>query len=112
MTRWKPHWPQKQTILPPAPPHGSRQSAVPPASPSVLKPASGDALLTTQEAAQLMRLSGRTLERYRVDGGGPEYLKLGRGKRSRVYYLTSALREWVLKNKHTSTSEYRDRKPD
>ena len=33
-------------------------------------------LLTQREAAGLLRLSERTLERQRLQGGGPRYLKL------------------------------------
>ena len=35
-------------------------------------------LLTTEEAAKYLRLSPRTLERYRVTGEGPRFLKVGR----------------------------------
>ena len=36
-------------------------------------------LLTTEQAAKRLGLSPRTLERYRVSGEGPEFLKIGRG---------------------------------
>ncbi len=35
-------------------------------------------LLTTEEAARLLKLPKRTLEDWRVCGGGPQYIKLGR----------------------------------
>ena len=40
--------------------------------------------LTSVEAADLLRVSRRTLERMRIEGTGPRYLKVGPGKRSRV----------------------------
>ena len=35
-------------------------------------------LLDQREAAKLLRLSERTLERLRLQGGGPLYIKCGR----------------------------------
>ena len=58
-------------------------------------------LLNTEEAAACVRLSGRTLERYRVTGGGPVYLKLG----SRVFYKKSALDDWLELRRRRSTSD-------
>jgi Helix-turn-helix domain len=40
-------------------------------------------LLTQREAATLLRLSERTLERLRVTGAGPVYVKAGRSVRYR-----------------------------
>ena len=60
-----------------------------------------DPLLTTDEAARHVRLSPRTLERYRVTGEGPEYLKVGR----RVFYRLSALDEWLGGKWRRSTSD-------
>ena len=48
-------------------------------------------LLTTVEAAAHLRLSPRTLERYRVNGEGPKYLKLERT----VRYRRADLDEWL-----------------
>jgi hypothetical protein len=45
-------------------------------------------LMTNGEAAALLRLSPRTLEKYRVIGGGPPFRKLGR----RVFYTLTILR--------------------
>ncbi len=62
--------------------------------------------LTTHEAAQLLNLSSRTLERYRVTGGGPKFMKAGNGKRSRVLYKHTDIIEWLEGNSYQSTSEY------
>ena len=58
-------------------------------------------LLTTEEAARYLRLSPRTLERYRVTGEGPRFLKIGR----RVLYRQSDLDEWLKNKSRRSTSD-------
>jgi len=63
-------------------------------------------LLTTSEAASRLRLSPRTLERLRVSGEGPLYLKVGPGKRARVLYRQSDLESWLAQFCYGSTSEY------
>ena len=55
-------------------------------------------LLTTREAAELMKLSPRTLEMHRSKGGGPAYLKAG----GLVRYRLADLEAWL--SHHTSTS--------
>jgi len=65
-----------------------------------------DGYLTTTEAAAFLRLSPRTLERYRVEGGGPRFLKAGRGKRARVLYREEDLITWLESVSFTTTSEY------
>lgn len=63
-------------------------------------------LLTTIEVAGMLRISRRTLERMRVDGTGPRYLKVGPGKRSRVLYRQTDVVEWLGRFSYGSTSEY------
>ena len=62
--------------------------------------------LTTPEAAHFLRLSARTLERFRVEGTGPIYTKAGPGKRSRVLYHRDALIAWLTGAQHESTADY------
>lgn len=62
-------------------------------------------LLTPREAAAFLRISPRTLERYRITGGGPPYIKVGAGTRTRVLYDRDALTAW-LKFRFTRTREY------
>ena len=50
------------------------------------------ALLSTAEAAALLALSDRTLKRYRYEGSGPTFLRLG----GRVRYTRADLLEWAL----------------
>ncbi len=66
------------------------------------------AYLTTTEAAQHVRLSARTLERFRVEGTGPRYAKAGPGKRAKVLYKLEHLDAWLHDLEFNSTSEYSD----
>jgi hypothetical protein len=65
-------------------------------------------LLTTPEAAEFLRLSPRTLERFRVEGTGPRYTKAGPGKRARVLYRRDDLEAWLDGFEYGSTAEYGD----
>ena len=58
--------------------------------------------LTQREAAAHLRLSERTLERYRVAGTGPSFVKFGR----RVVYRQDDLRRWADTHTYRSTSEF------
>ena len=60
-----------------------------------------DSLLNQQQAAQLLGLSVRTLERHRVAGTGPRFTRLGR----LVRYRRCDLVDWVDSNLRSSTSE-------
>lgn len=62
--------------------------------------------LTTQEAAQYVRLSPRTLERLRGEATGPKYIRAGTGKRARVFYLIADLDAWLEGKRYQSTAEY------
>lgn len=66
-------------------------------------------LMTTQEAAKYLRISARSMERYRVTGQGPNYTKVGPGLRSRVLYRKTDLDVWLAGFQYSSTSEYSDR---
>jgi predicted DNA-binding transcriptional regulator AlpA len=57
--------------------------------------------LDTMRAAEFLGLSSSTLNKLRVRGGGPPYLKLGR----RVVYDTADLEAWSASRRRTSTSE-------
>ena len=52
-------------------------------------------LLTTPEAAELLRTSSRTLEGFRAAETGPPFTKLGPGKSAKVLYRRQALLEWL-----------------
>lgn len=58
-------------------------------------------LLRTNEAADWLGLSGRTLEKHRTFGTGPAYRKIG----GRVVYAISDLQAWADRGARTSTTE-------
>jgi hypothetical protein len=58
-------------------------------------------LRTQAEAAKALRLSERTLERMRLTGLGPAYVKAGR----RVLYRQADLEAWIAAQIRVSTSE-------
>ncbi len=59
-------------------------------------------LLKQREAALALRLSGRTLERLRVSGLGPKFVRVsGRS----IRYRQSDLDEWVTARVVASTSQ-------
>lgn len=62
--------------------------------------------LTTIEVADKLRISRRTLERMRVDGTGPRYIKVGPGRKSRVLYREQDVLDWINRFQFGSTSEY------
>jgi len=57
--------------------------------------------LTTEEAAEFLRLSPRTLEKQRVLGGGPRFRKFG----ARVVYAVEDLRTWANSRAYGMTSD-------
>ena len=74
-----------------------------PAKPTLLQAsdaASGRLVLSEDEAAELLNLSPRTLQRMRRDGGGPRFVRMGR----RLGYLKADLLAWLDANAATSSS--------
>jgi excisionase family DNA binding protein len=59
--------------------------------------------VTTAEAAKLLHVSPRTLERKRSHGDGPRFHKAGR----RVLYRIDEIEAWLAGNRFGSTSEYK-----
>ena len=59
-------------------------------------------MLPTDGAADHVGLSVSTLEKLRLTGDGPIYVKLGR----RVLYRLEDLEDWVAAHRYRSTSEY------
>src|SRR5262245_44236077 len=58
-------------------------------------------LLNVREAASFLGLSVSTLNKLRLSGDGPPYMKLGR----RVLYDPRDLQSWALTRKRTHTSD-------
>jgi hypothetical protein len=59
-------------------------------------------MLTTKEAANVLKLSPYTMARMRCKGGGPTYYK---GPKL-VYYKQTDLDAWLEPRQRGSTSEY------
>lgn len=60
-----------------------------------------DNFLDTREAAQIVRLSHRTLEKFRITGEGPEFYKLGR----RTFYTRATIAAWANNLRRKSTAD-------
>src|SRR3546814_20349482 len=58
-------------------------------------------LLNVRDAASFLGLSKSFLDKARIRGDGPHYLKLG----SRVLYRTEALQSWLAARERLSTSQ-------
>ncbi len=75
------------------------------AKPRPAKPSPGSSSVPsnvdTRQAAELIGMSRRTLEKWRGEGTGPPFLKLGR----RVLYSVADLEEWLRSRRRRSTSE-------
>jgi hypothetical protein len=63
-------------------------------------PTDPDALLTTAQAAELLGLSARTLEKWRVTGAGPRFVDMGV-----IRYRRRDLLVWVEARLRRSTSD-------
>lgn len=59
-----------------------------------------DELINEREAAQILAVAVRTLQWWRIRGGGPKFVKLGRA----VRYRRSDLLDWIDANTRRSTS--------
>jgi DNA-binding transcriptional MerR regulator len=57
-------------------------------------------VMSETEAAESLRLSPRTLQRWRVVGGGPSYRKLGK----RVVYTPDDILEYLERSRRGDTS--------
>lgn len=55
-----------------------------------------------KEAAQILSVSERRLSRWRLEGGGPAFVRLGHRS---VAYAESALADFIAKNSRQSTGE-------
>lgn len=66
-------------------------------------PMSVDTLLTVEEAALRLKISKHTLNRWRVTGEGPPFVKYGPRL---VRYVDRTLDDWAARRTRRSTSEY------
>jgi len=58
-------------------------------------------LMTECETAKVLRVSNRTLQRYRVSGNGPRFVKLGK----RVFYRYADINSYIEARVVESTSQ-------
>lgn len=73
------------------------------------QPVTGTPLfLDTKELASLLNVSEQTLCRYRCDGGGPEFHKLGRS----VRYARPKVDVWLAERNRSSTSDPGEEPPE
>jgi predicted DNA-binding transcriptional regulator AlpA len=59
-------------------------------------------VISEEDAAKALDLGRRTLQRLRLDGGGPAYIQLA-GRR--VGYTEEALQAWVRSRQRASTAD-------
>jgi predicted DNA-binding transcriptional regulator AlpA len=63
-----------------------------------------DKILIPDEVALLLRVKVDTLYRWRLDGDGPPFVRMGRG-RGRIGYRKSDLDQYIADNVRRSTSQ-------
>lgn len=63
----------------------------------------GSSLLTGRQAAGYLNVPLKTLERWRYERTGPDFVKLGNGKRSAVRYRRSDLEEYIRRNTQSTS---------
>lgn len=68
--------------------------------------ATNEKWLTPAEAARYLRLSVKTLERYRQEGTGPRYARTSSGRGGRILYSLRELDRFLAERTFCSTSEY------
>jgi hypothetical protein len=60
-----------------------------------------DQLLTVNEAAEILRCSKASLDKWRLNGAGPAFIYVGR----RVRYARTALADFIVRSTRRSTSD-------
>ena len=62
-------------------------------------------LLTTIEAANYLGLGKSTLDRMRIHGDGPVFIKYGPGQKSKVLYDQRDIDDWIDSRRRLSTKD-------
>lgn len=69
-------------------------------------PLASQRLLSERDAANVLGLSPRTLQDYRLDGNGPPFVRVSPRT---IRYSAADLSDWLAERTFTSTSEYETR---
>ena len=59
---------------------------------------------TSPQTARFLGLQPQTLRRWRLDGKGPAYTRLGDNKQGRILYKISEVEKWLADRTFRSTS--------
>ena len=62
-----------------------------------------DALLTEQDLAAMLNVNPRTLQKWRVNGDGPAFVRISRRC---IRYRITDIKDWTQNRIKSSTSEY------
>ena len=62
-------------------------------------------LLSTKQFAAMAGFGESTVEKLRIFGGGPPFIKLGKGRTGRVVYDLADIEKWLADRKRTNTSQ-------
>jgi predicted DNA-binding transcriptional regulator AlpA len=65
-------------------------------------PDNGEALIPSRQMPAYIGLSVQTLARWRHEGRGPSFVKIGR----KVAYQTAAIRQWLAEHHRASTASF------
>lgn len=76
----------------------------------IIKSDDPDDLLTQEQVAKQWGLSAKALEKWRVEGKEPKYIKLGNGKKSVVRYRRQDIMNFVSNHTYCSTTDFSSRK--
>lgn len=80
----------------------SKASVPHPTVPAFATDADGKHLLPVDDAAAYLSLSRATLDKWRVQGGGPEFARIGR----RIFYRRRVLDQFISGRTYPHTSAY------
>ena len=64
-----------------------------------------DEVVLPEEASRILSMPGATLSTLRCRGGGPEFVRLGPGKRAPVGYTRRKLFAYAIQRTYRSTSD-------
>lgn len=69
-------------------------------------------LLSTDEVAAMLGVKRNTLERWRVFGHGPRFVKFSKSAKSAVRYRSDVVEAWINEQTADSTTAHQQRSAD